>query len=567
MAVSVSFVRNLQRLAINFVLLVGLVLAAELRAGPAFAAPNDAAALALDHDALYGDYVATKYSDAEAKIKQALTLCNKAACSSRVRAQLHRDLGIVYVAGAKGTVEAKREFAEAIRLDPNIGLIKELTTPELETVFAAAWSLDTSDLAGGSGAGGEDIVHRPPREQAVLTPLPLYARLADGVAAAKVQVRYKPSGASDWKTVDMRKLKTGYGIELSCRDVGSTSGDLKYQILALDVHGDTLATSGSRRAPHTVSIKSALSGEAPHLPGMSPPASCGGHSECPPDQPACRSSKAKGHGDSGWGAACYASSECQDRLACKEGFCKSDDGTLAEDKTPTTCKSGEDCGPGCTGGDCAGQTAQAIKKNWLSVAVQQDSLLLPSSADTCSTMDTYTCYFKGDNLYDGAPLADQGTNQVNGRPGLATTRILVGFDRLLRNNLSAGVRLGYAFRGGPPRDADSSAFLPLHLEVRAAYWIGDKALGKGLRPYLVLAGGIAQVDASVPVWVDDTRSETGWYKLKAWKRTGRSFVGGGAGAVLALNANSGLLLEAKLQEMLGTSGMAITLSGGYAFGL
>jgi hypothetical protein len=59
-------------------------------------------------------------------------------------------------------------------LDPNIGLIKELTTPELETVFAAAWSLDTSDLAGGSGASGEDIVHRPPREQAVMTPLPLY---------------------------------------------------------------------------------------------------------------------------------------------------------------------------------------------------------------------------------------------------------------------------------------------------------------------------------------------------------------------------------------------------------
>jgi hypothetical protein len=67
-----------------------------------------AAALKLDHDAIYGDLVATKYSDAEIKIKQALTMCNKAACSSKVRAQLHRDLGIVYVAGSKETNESKR---------------------------------------------------------------------------------------------------------------------------------------------------------------------------------------------------------------------------------------------------------------------------------------------------------------------------------------------------------------------------------------------------------------------------------------------------------------------------
>jgi hypothetical protein len=525
----------------NFVLLVALVLAAEFSAGPAFAAPNDAAALTLDHDAIYGDYVATRYSDAEIKIKQALTVCNQAACSPKVRAQLHRDLGIVYIAGAKGTDEGKREFAEAIRLDPNIGLIKELTTPELETVFAAAWSLDTSDLAGGSGAGGEDIVHRLPREQAVRTPLPLYARLADGVAAAKVEVRYKPFGATEWKTVEMRKLKAGYGIELSCRDVGSTTGDLKYYILAFDAHGDTLAASGSRRSPHTVAIKNTLSGDAPHLPGMPPPVPCGGMGECPLDQPACRSSKAK----------------------------RQDDGTGTEGKEPTTCKSSDSCAAGqaCTQGVCGGQTAPSVRKNWLSFAVQQDALFLPSSADACGAMQTYTCFFGGSDLYDGIPLMNEGTNKVNGRLGLATTRVLVGFDRLLGDNLMAGVRLGYAFRGGPPGRTEGKVFLPLHLELRAAYLMGDKPLGKGLRPYLVVAGGIAQVDASLPVSVDDSRSETGSYKLVAWKKSGRSFVGGGAGAVFALGANSGLLLEAKLQEMLGSSGTAITLSGGYAFGL
>jgi hypothetical protein len=551
----------------NFVLLVGLLLAAGFLAGPVFAAPKDAAALKLDHDAIYSDYLATKFSDAEKKIKQALAMCKDGACSPKVRAQLHRDLGIVYIIGSKRNEDGKREFAEAIRSDPNIGLIKDLTTPELETIFASAYGADGAEGDAGSPAGGEDIVHRAPREQVVMTPLPLYAKLADGVAAAKVQVRYKSFGATEWKTAEMRKIKAGYGIELSCLDVGSTTGELKYYIQAFDAGGDVVAANGSRSSPHTVSIKNALSGDAPHLPGRSAPVQCANTGECPPDLPGCPSSKAKRHGDKGWGATCEASSECQDGLACKDGACQTDDG---KGKEPVTCKSAEDCeaGQSCTEGVCGGEPARPAKKNWLSFSVQQDSLLLPSSPDACSAMQTYTCFFNTGDLYDGTPLADAGTNKINGGFGLATTRVLVGFDRLLGDNLTAGVRLGYAFRGGPTKKPDGKAFLPLHFELRASYWFGSKPLGKkGLRPYVVAAGGIAEVDASVLVIVDDPTSDTGTYKLAAWRKTGQSFVAGGAGAVFALNPNSGLLLEVKLQEMLGASGTAITLSGGYAFGL
>src|SRR5258705_3807522 len=70
----------------------------------AHAAPKDAQALKLDDDAINNDYLATKFGDAEKKLKQALGLCAKAgACSPNIVAQLHRDLGIVYVVASRGT--------------------------------------------------------------------------------------------------------------------------------------------------------------------------------------------------------------------------------------------------------------------------------------------------------------------------------------------------------------------------------------------------------------------------------------------------------------------------------
>jgi len=102
--------------------------------------------------------------------------------------------------------------------------------------------------------------------------------------------------------------------------------------------------------------------------------------------------------------------------------------------------------------------------------------------------------------------------------------------------------------------------------VRAAYWLGTKPLSqKGIRPYLVAAGGLAQVDATVVVIVDEATGDP--LRLAAWRKTGQMFVAGGAGLVYALKANSGILLELKVQEMFGTPGTAMTLSGGYTFGL
>src|SRR3954453_11831158 len=80
-----------------------------LFAGQASAAPKDAQALKLDDDAINNDFLATKFADAERKLKLAIALCGKNGCSTNVVAQLIRDLGIILVVSSMPD-EAKIQF-------------------------------------------------------------------------------------------------------------------------------------------------------------------------------------------------------------------------------------------------------------------------------------------------------------------------------------------------------------------------------------------------------------------------------------------------------------------------
>ena len=292
------------RLPKSVLVLAALACALSLTRVVAAAAPKDAQALKLDDDAINNDYLATKFGDAEKKLKQALGLCSKAgACSPNVVAQLHRDLGIVYVVASRAD-EGKAAFVAALKADPSITLPKDLTTPEIEQVFSAAKgggapapapspapapapSPAPAKPPAAAPSGGEEIVHTPPAESATMTPLPLYAELPEAMSPTKVQIKYKPFGAPDWKSIDMKKMKTGYGVELPCIEIGNVPGDLKYYIQALGSGGEVIATNGTKNAPLKVAVKEALTGEAPHLPGKPAPKVCSGlgAADCPPEFP------------------------------------------------------------------------------------------------------------------------------------------------------------------------------------------------------------------------------------------------------------------------------------------
>jgi phosphohistidine swiveling domain-containing protein len=508
---------------------LGACVTALLVIGKAHAEPNDEAAKKLSTEAINVDYLSTDFPKAKAKLDKALALCSKeGACSAKVVALIHRELGVVYVAGLNNAAEGKKHFESALAIDPTIELDKDLTSKDIQATFdeakaeigqdnapPAPKAAPVAEAPNGEKPPAGEIVHQPAAEQAVLTPVPIYVELPEGVAAAKVTVRYKAFGAAEWKSVEMSPRKNGFGTEIPCLDVGSTTGNLEYFIVASDASGDVVAFGGTRNQPYRVAIKHELAGEPPHLPGKPPPAQCQDVSDCPPGFPGCMSAD-KGVDD-------------------KHG---SEDGAKA-------------------------------KKNWLSLTFQQDILLMSSSSTACSGGNEYACFYENPTTYYAdVPYSGSG-NEITGGPGAGTMRILAGFDRAITQNFLIGARLGYAFGGGP-QAPDGNAFFPFHGEARVSYYFGNSPLGrKGIRPYVHVSGGVAQIDARVRVPVYRTAAAYTADKrtdLAAWKKAGTGFAGLGVGLMYALTETSGPYVDVQVLEMLGVSGTSISPQLGYAVG-
>jgi hypothetical protein len=252
--------------------------------------------------------------------------------------------------------------------------------------------------------------------------------------------------------------------------------------------------------------------------------------------------------------------------------------TADAERSPSDETEASDCPPGFPGCHATGTPSEAdstprepteFKTNWINVGVEQDLMLVDSKTDACGGGTGYACFDNNDKYYAAAPYPKAG-DAVNGGFTLATTRILLGYDRAINANLSLGGRAGFALGGGPARP-NAPGFLPLHLEARGTYWIGRNALARsGLRFFVLAATGVAQVDASMPVNVYDTldayRSGQAQH-YKAWHKAGLGFVAFGGGAMVAFTPTSGLLLDLKVMEMFPTPSSAVGIQVGYAVGL
>src|SRR5213075_1662854 len=103
------------------------------------AEPNDDAAKKLATEAINVDYLSTDFPKAKAKLDKALALCSKeGACSAKVVALVHRELGVVYVAGLNNAAEGKKHFESALAIDPTIALDQDLTSKDIQAVFDEA---------------------------------------------------------------------------------------------------------------------------------------------------------------------------------------------------------------------------------------------------------------------------------------------------------------------------------------------------------------------------------------------------------------------------------------------
>lgn len=533
---------------------------ATFSASPALAEPDEDAKQ-LSEKAIYDDYLNLRFDDAEAKLNQAVRNCAD-RCSKPVLAQMYRDLGVVLVAGKGNKPDGVQAFIKALSVDPAVALNPDLNTPEVETAFAEAQQAAAASEPNGQAATVSGaITHDAPSEQRLNTPLPLFVGVSAGEEVAKVSAFIRGFGMPQFKRLDFAKRADGFAVTASCQDVGGTTGEFQYYIVAYDEAGEGVGRVGNENEPVVVLIKRELEGDAPRLPNSPAPEACvtpaAATQDCPPDFPGCELGEFDGR-------------------------------SQAE-------KSSQD-------------PSSESKRHWLSAAFQQDFLVMDAASRACGGASTagYECFY-GDGTYRNPVHGEPGLLQADGTRtgggdltgGLvpATSRILLGYDFALLENVRLGARVGFALNGGPQlkttepvpftdangapgvqnRQVSKPAFLPLHAEARAGYWFGSAT--SVVRPHVTLSGGLAQVDAKVLTTILEPRRQNEVdcpqgsspnclkTQVEAWRATGTGFGAGGVGLMVPMGSNHGLNVEAKFMLLFGESGQAAAAQLGYMVGL
>ncbi len=398
------------------------------------AGPKDQEAKQLAEQAVFTDYLGTHFDAAKTKLERAVALCaDPNACSPDVKANVHRDLGVVLIAGLGDTPGGKAQFVLAFQANPAVALDPDLATESVTAAFEEARA-----SAGAPEPTAAPPVPPAPPETAVAAPPP-----------APAQTTPQPGAQPPPPTAQ-------------------------------------------NQAP---AAKTAMDAEV-----------------CPPDFPGCEDNSAGG-------AYCESDLECAGGRICVHNEC-------TEPTKPTE---------------------SAL--NWLTVAVQQDSLFLRRGKRMLCASDDYSCYDKKDQRFTGE------TGGFKGGAVLGTTRVILGFDRALLPFLTVGFRAGFAFLGAP------EDFVPLHAEGRAAYWLGNEPLTRpGLRPYFFLGGGVGEIDGKIKV------KDGGGAEHNAWRQAGLNFVAVGPGLVYAFTEGFGVLAEAKGEVLFPSTQFGASLQLGATLG-
>ena len=537
-------------------LLVLVVAFFAVPASTAWADPaTEAAAKALQKKAIDEDFLNMDYPAAIKKLQAAAAKCGGSGCSASVKGSILRDQGAMQILGGNEG-DGRASFGQAVALDSTLDLDPSYKNPQLEGIWndvkkkAPAGGGTPAVPTGPPPAG--DFAHTPPAEALVRTPLPVYADYTGGETLARVIVKYKGPGMTDWKPLDLKKSgDTGWGALIPCKDV--TSGVMAYYIQGFNAANDPVATSGSRNKPFSVPVKNTIAGEPPSLPGQEAPKQCSEMSvtECPPDFPGCNTKKGSGEdcdkNDQCKSNACVGG-KCAEKKAggedCeKDDECTSDkcnDGKCGEAKKGDgeDCESGDECDSGeCKEGKCGGGGAKH-PRFFIGIQASIDLYLLPGAQDACllsgytyqstavptqpgagqsplTSGNPYTCLTSsstslpgGFNYTSGAPFPGSGNNwqvnnaiqkshsdQVQGGFAPGPVTLAVSFDYALNMNMLVGIRAGYELLTIPT----GGAFAPFHGEARFTYLLGHDALTSKLAPMVFGGAGVGEFDAFVPV--------------------------------------------------------------------
>lgn len=575
-------------------LCLALAFSSLLLAGGVQAAPRDSAATQKIDEAINTHYLATEFDKAEALLKGTIEACED-RCSPAVKARAWMYVGIVRGSGKQDLAGAQESFQQALALDPKVKLDDALATPQVQQAFAKASATlgqappaktgggGTTPSEGAAPPGGMECT---PTVKEVESQRPIPVACTTDEPATKVTLRYMVFGGNQWQQLSMSKKGDYWQAEIPCSETGVT-GALKFYVQAKDKDGEDLDTFGSKKQPAEINVVAKTEEEPPSYPGEAAPQKCMEAAACPEDMigtPACPGTGKGGRGGKGWGSPCDTSRECSQGLLCVQG----DSGRTCE--TAPSCDTAGDCPDGgvCTNGKCdigegdEGGGGGPAKKNWLGLHLGADIAFI-GGENICGIESDFNCYYAGDVPVPANALVQQYSGTVNSGASFGTVRVMGSYERLFTQSIGGELRLGFAFNGGPPTPApDNKKFLPVHVELRGKYWIVKDGFSKpGLRPYVHLGGGIAQVDAKVSVRVIDcsvapdfnacqsSGGQSGGVEsqVDAYRKLGTAFVTIGGGAMYAVSTGHGPILNLNLMYMLGSAGPVIEPSLGYQFGL
>lgn len=517
----------------------------------------EAAAQAMQKKAMGEDYLATDFAKAKDRLDKAIASCAGDKCGTTVRAALLRDLGVVLLGGNLDKVKGNEAFIEAIKLDPKIALDPDVKTKELENAFDAAKksAAATSGPTTGPTPPGPtttpekpegDFNHTPAAEQAVRTPLPIYAEYTGSESVVKVIARYKAVGMTEWKPIELKKMgENGWGTNVPCMEM--QTGRISYFIQGFNEANDPIASAGDRKHPFVVNVKQTIESEAPHLPGQPALAQCADTGDCPPDFPGCKASKPPSGDDP---LRKDEGSDCDEDNECKSNKCRNNKCLADEKKAP-------------------------YSRVWIGANLSLDLDFLPSATNVCSLDATTAIPNNGANYYcydssasrDFPRKDDAGAenktivlgknNRVDGGTSIGQFRAMLTFDYALTANFLLGARLGVAVPGYPGQQGiDDGVRSPLgifHLEARGTYLFGKDALmHDGLAPYAMAHIGVSSFESSVDVKVSLASGAS--TTEQAWKLGGPFFAGIGGGVRYAVSKKAALLGGLRLDLAFDASG-------------
>lgn len=538
----------------------GAALAVVLSAAPAFGQfTRDRSAREKIDGAVSGHYLKMNFGQAEEILLGVVKACED-KCRPSTVAKAWMYVGLVRGSGKNDQHSAREAFGAALALDPEVMLDEALATPDTTVTFRKARQERATDdgtqapsigAATGSPAAGSG--KEPPAPRVGLTctpavrdvqtrrPIPVDCRADREVV--RVSLRYQEHGQAAWKTIDMTRSGDNFRGQIPC-EATMDSGRIHFFIVATDELGDPADTLGSKSAPQRFTVDPQSQSTPPAYPGEEPPARCEERVLCPPDFPGCDDTMSE---------------------------------SVEEEAPPPT----------------------RYKTDYIGVHFAADIGFI-SGSNVCSEANREFDCFAEETPYPAAlpaNVAEEPGELGDAYPGTGigsgasagTLRAMFSYDHAFADRVSAGVRLGYAFGGGP-ETSDGRRFLPVHAEARLHYWLGGLS-AKGPRPYVHLGGGIAQVDIKKSsVTVRDCSEEAGRQAfldciaardaydsandpdlpektLDAYRKLGNGFVTAGGGVLFSLGANAALQVNLNAMLMTPSIGFVMQPSLGLVYGL